>query len=105
MEYEAVFETGSKQYAVSVGDIIDIPRLEGSEGDSVNFDQVLFARQGTEIRTGHPHIEGASVQAEIIGQKRGKTIIVFHFKRRTTYRKRNGHRQPYTAVRITAVHA
>jgi len=105
MSYEAIFETGGKQYAVNTGDVIRVPRLAGESGESVSFDRVLMARQGQEVRTGQPHVEGAMVKAEILRQERDRKIVVFRFKRRTTYRKRTGHRQPRTAVRITGVDA
>ena len=105
MSYEAIIETGGKQYAVNTGDIIRVPRLPGDTGETVSFDRVLMARQGQEVRTGQPLVEGAKVDAEIVRQVRDPKITVFRFKRRTTYRKKTGHRQPRTAVRITAVHA
>ena len=105
MAYEAIFETGSKQFAISVGDIINIPRIEGAAGDNVTFDRVLLSRKGDNVETGHPNLDGANISAEIVAQDREKKIIVFRFKRRSTYRRKTGHRQPRTTVRITGVNA
>jgi len=105
MAYEAILETGGKQFAVSVGDVIRVPLLGGSAGDRVAFDRVLVSRQGEEIRTGRPHLEGAHVEGEIVGQDHDRKLIVFRFHQNTSYRRKTGHRQPHTAVRITAVHA
>ena len=103
--FEAVFESGTKQYAVSVGDIIHIPRIGGTAGDTIKFDRVLAARRGDKVEAGRPNLEGVHVSGEIVAQDRDKKIIVFRFKRRTTYRVKTGHRQPRTTVRITGVHA
>jgi large subunit ribosomal protein L21 len=105
MSYEAIFETGSKQFAVSVGDIVNIPRIDGAAGDSITFDRVLLAKKGDGVEAGRPNLEGANVSAEIMAQDRETKIVVFRFKRRTTYRRKTGHRQPRTTVRITGVNA
>ena len=105
MAFAAIFETGSKQYAVSVGDIVHVPRIDGTAGDAIQFDRVLAARRGDQVETGRPNLEGAHVSAEIVAQDRDKKLVVFRFRRRTTYRRKTGHRQPRTTVRITGVHA
>ncbi|MEW5701071.1 MAG: 50S ribosomal protein L21 [Candidatus Zixiibacteriota bacterium] len=105
MAYEAVFESGGKQFAVGTGDVVCVPHLAGEIGTTVAFDRVLLVRHGNETRTGQPHVAGATVAAEILSQDRADKVVVFHFRRRVKYRRRTGHRQPQTKVRITAVHA
>ncbi|MBI3873231.1 MAG: 50S ribosomal protein L21 [candidate division Zixibacteria bacterium] len=105
MGQTAVVETGGRQYAVAAGDLIYIPRMAGAVGDQITLDRVLLVRDDANTRTGRPHVEGAKVQGEIIAQDRDDKLIVFRFKRRVSYRRKNGHRQPRTRVRITAVHA
>jgi large subunit ribosomal protein L21 len=99
----AIFETGSRQYSASIGDIVRVPSLSGEAGDSITFDRVMFLRRGDECAAGRPYVEGARVTGEIVNQGRDDKVIVFKFKRRTTYRQKNGHRQPHTAVRITGI--
>jgi large subunit ribosomal protein L21 len=98
----AVIRTGGKQYRVSAGDLIQIEKIEGATGDKITFDQVLFLG-GDAPKFGSPLVEGAKVQAEIVRQARGEKIVVFKFKRRKKHRKKQGHRQSYTAVKITEV--
>ena len=105
MAYDAIIETGSKQYAVAVGDIIHIPRIGGASGDTVTFDHVLAARRGGNFETGRPNLEGAQVAGEILAQDRDQKLVIFRFHRRTTYRRKTGHRQLRTTVRITAINA
>ena len=105
MAYEAIFETGGRQFAVGAGDVVCVPRLAGDVGTAVAFDRVLLVRQGGETRTGRPHVDGARVAAEILSQDRAEKVVVFHFRRRTKYRRKTGHRQHQTKLRITAVHA
>jgi len=105
MAYEAVFETGGRQFAVGTGDVLHVPRVAGAVGESVTFDRVLLVRQGTETRTGRPLVAGATVAGEIIAQDRDEKVTVFHFRRRTKYRRKTGHRQYQTKMRITAVQA
>ena len=98
----AVIRTGGKQYRVSEGDLLRIEKLEGAAGDKVSFNEVLFLG-GESPRFGSPFIEGAKVSGEIVSQGRGEKIIIFKFKRRKKYRRKAGHRQSYTAVKITEV--
>jgi large subunit ribosomal protein L21 len=98
----AVIRTGGKQYRVSAGDLIQIEKIEGAAGDKITFDEVLFLG-GDAPKFGSPLVEGAKVQAEIIRQARGDKIVVFKFKRRKKHRKKQGHRQSFTAVKITEV--
>ncbi len=97
----AIIKTGGKQYRVTEGDLLQVEKLEGEEGGSVTFDQVLAA--GDKIGT--PLVEGASVTAEIVDQGRGRKVIVFKKRRRQNSRRKNGHRQFITTVKITAINA
>lgn len=99
----AVIETGGKQYTVSTGDKIDIEKLPGNPGDEVNFDKVLMVSDNGDAKIGTPSLEGASVSAKILDQKKGNKITVFKFKRRKGYRRKAGHRQRYTTVQITDI--
>jgi len=101
----AIIEAGSRQFTVGVGDVVTLPRLEGAAGDSVSFDRVLLVRAGTETATGRPYLDGARVNGEIVEQGRDDKVVVFKFRRRTGYRRKNGHRQPHSVVRITAINA
>ena len=103
MSKVAIFETGAKQFSVGEGDVIRVPHLDGGAGDTVSFDHVMLTRDGSETQTGRPYVEGARISGEIVDQGRDDKIIVYKFKRRTTYRKKNGHRQPHTVVRITGI--
>ena len=105
MSETAIFETGAKQFSAGVGDLLHVPRMSGGAGDKVSFDRVMVVRKGTETITGRPYIEGATIAGEIVDQGRDKKVVVFRFKRRTTYRNKNGHRQPHTVVRITGIQA
>lgn len=105
MSETAIFESGAKQFSVGVGDTVRVPRLTGTAGESVTFDKVMILRRGDETVAGRPYIDGARIAGEIVEQGRDEKVIVFNFKRRTTYRKKNGHRQPHTVVRITGIQA
>lgn len=98
----AVIRTGGKQYRVAQGDLLRIEKLEGAAGDKITFDEVLFL-SGDSPKFGNPLIKGAQVSGEIISQGRGEKIIIFKFKKRKKYRRKAGHRQSYTAVKITEV--
>lgn len=105
MAYEAVFETGGRQFAVGTGDVIRVPRVVGEVGATVTFDRVLLVRRENETRAGRPHIDGAKVAAEILSQERDEKVVVFRFRRRVKYRRKTGHRQHQTKLRITAIDA
>lgn len=98
----AVIKTGGKQYRVAEGQKLRVEKLAGSAGDKITFDEVLLVG-GDTPKIGQPLVKGASVAAEIVGQDRGKKIVVFKFKRRKNYRRKNGHRQPYTELKITGI--
>lgn len=100
----AVMATGGKQYRVSTGDTIDVERLPGAVGESVTLTDVMMLGQGSEVKIGTPMLSDTSIEAQIIAQKRGKKIIIFKHKRRKGYRRKQGHRQELTSLRITAIH-
>lgn len=99
----AVIKTGGKQYRVSEGETLHVEKLNGAAGDAVTFDEVLLVGGGDTVKIGKPTVKGASVKAEIVGQQLDKKIIIFKFRRRKNYRRKQGHRQPYTAVKITGI--
>ena len=99
----AVVKTGGKQYRVSKGDRVKIEKIPGEVGDEVRFDEVLMIGGTPDMKVGTPHVSGASVSARILGQDRSKKIMVFKFKRRKGYKKKQGHRQAYTRVEITGI--
>ena len=100
----AVIRTGGKQYKVTKDDVLDVERLDGEEGSSVTFADVL-ALGGSQPTYGTPVVEGASVGAEIVAQKRGPKVIAFKKKRRKDTHRKRGHRQHLTTVRITGIQA
>jgi large subunit ribosomal protein L21 len=99
----AVIRTGGKQYRVAPNDIIEIEKIAGKPGDIVELGEVILLGGEGAPKTGSPTIAGALVAAEVIEQKRGEKIIVFKKKRRKNYRRKNGHRQSLTALRITEI--
>ncbi|MEM9191175.1 MAG: 50S ribosomal protein L21 [Myxococcota bacterium] len=100
----AVIKTGGKQYRVNEGDKLRIEKLGGEVGSPVEFDEVLMLG-GDKVAIGKPTVAGAKVTAKILAQDKGKKIIVFKMKRRKNYRRKYGHRQPYTEVEITGISA
>ncbi len=100
----AIIRTGGKQFRVSPGDIVRVPSLSGkNEGDNVEFGEVLAAGDDSGVRIGTPTVSGATVTGTVIANGRGPKIIVFKFKRRKQYKRKKGHRQGFTAVRIDAL--
>ena len=99
----AVLNTGGKQYKVSQGDLIEVEKLESNAGDTVTLDQVLMVGEGDNIEVGSPYVSGCSVKGEVIEQGKGSKIIVFKKKRRKKYRRKNGHRQLFTQLKITEI--
>lgn len=100
----AVIKTGGKQYRVAEGDRLRVEKLQGEVGSTLTIDQVLMLG-GERVVVGKPLVSGAKVTAEIVAQDRAKKIIVFKFKRRKNYRRKRGHRQPFTELKITSVSA
>ena len=101
----AVIKTGGKQYRVEQGDTLALERLDGDTGAQVSFDEVLLVGSDDATQIGRPLVQGASVKATIVEQGRAKKIIVFKFRRRKNYKRKKGHRQYFTRVRIDAIAA
>ena len=99
----AVVETGGKQYRVQVGDEITVEKLGIEADQEVVFDKVLVVGEGSDIKIGSPYVEGASVKGTVVENGKGEKIIVFKYKPKKDYRKKRGHRQPYTTVKIEAI--
>ena len=98
----AIIATGGKQYKVSEGDIITIEKLGVEAGEKVTFDQVLVVG-GDDIKVGDPAVAGATVEASVVKEGRAKKVIVYKYKRKTGYHKKNGHRQAFTQVKIEKI--
>jgi large subunit ribosomal protein L21 len=96
----AVVETGGKQYKVSKGDIIRVEKLAGEVGDKVELDQVLLIKDDNGLQVGNPTVAGMKVVGTITSQRRGKKIVIFKYKRRKNYRRKQGHRQYYAWIEI-----
>ena len=99
----AVIKTGGKQYRVAADDILDIEKRTGEAGEKITFDNVMMIGGDGAPTIGSPAIEGATVTAEVVGQMRTRKIIVFKKKRRKNYRRKNGHRQHFTRVKILSI--
>ena len=99
----AVIKTGGKQHRVSEGDVIAIEKINGTKGDAVVFDQVLVVEKEGDVRIGQPIVAGATVTGEIIAQTKGPKVIIFKMKRRKGYRKKTGHRQLLTSMKIKEI--
>ena len=100
----AVIKTGGKQYKVSEGDLVKVEKIDGAVGETVEIDQVLMVG-GAEVKLGTPLVPGAKVKAQIVAQEKDKKILVFKSKRRKGYRKKFGHRQPVTRLKVAAIEA
>ena len=98
----AIIATGGKQYKVSEGDVISIEKLGAEEGEKVTFDQVL-AVSNDGLKVGSPTVDGTSVEASVVRNGRARKVIVYKFKRKTGYHKKNGHRQSFTQVKIDKI--
>ena len=99
----AVIKSGGKQYRVAKGDVIRVEKLEGDVGQPIDFDNILMLGEGDNQKVGTPMVTGAKVTGEILEQARDKKIFILKFKRRKHHMKRQGHRQYFTAVRITDI--
>lgn len=101
----AVIKTGGKQYKVAPGDILTIEKLPGElkKGDKVVFDQVLLVNNGAKTLVGTPLVPGATVEALFEEEGRGKKVVVIHYKQKSRYFKKNGHRQPFAKVKVSAI--
>lgn len=98
----AIIATGGKQYRVSEGDVIYIEKIDAEVDSTVSFDVLLVGNEG-DVKVGTPVVEGAKVEGKVVGQIRGEKIVVFKYKAKKNYRRKQGHRQPYTKVEITKI--
>ena len=99
----AIIKTGGKQYKVSEGDEIIIEKLDVVEGDAVTFEEVLSVVDGENVKIGQPKVEGAKVSGKVVKNGKGPKIRIFKYKHKTNYRRRQGHRQPFTKVKIEKI--
>ena len=99
----AVVATGGKQYKVKEGEVLRVEKLSGEVGQEVSFNKVLMFSDGDSVQIGQPLVDGITVKGHIVDQGKGKKIIVFKYKRRKRYRRKQGHRQKYTAIKIDAI--
>ena len=100
----AIIATGGKQYRVSEGDVIYIEKIDAQVDSTVSFDVLLMGNDG-DVKIGTPVVEGVKVEGKVVGQIRGEKIVVYKYKSKKNYRRKQGHRQPYTKVEITKVNA
>ena len=100
----AIIETGGKQYKVEQGDVVFVEKLGVEEGETVTFDKVLVVG-GDDVKVGTPYVDGASVEASVVKNGKDKKIIVYKYKSKKGYHKKQGHRQPYTKVEIKAINS
>lgn len=101
----AIIKTGGKQYMVNEGDVLTIEKLDVASGDKVMFEEVLAVGKDGEVKFGSPVVAGAKVEASVVENGKGKKVIVFKYKPKKDFRKKQGHRQPYTKVRIEKINA
>jgi len=101
----AVVETGGKQYKVTVGETIDVERLKAEIGETVQLDRVLMVADGEKVQVGSPVVDGASVSATVVDHDRARKVIVFKYRAKQRYRRKTGHRQDYTRLRIDEIKA
>lgn len=99
----AIIESGGKQYLVSPNTKIQVEKIEGAVGDAVRLENVLFSAKDGAVQTGAPFVSGAAVTAKILAQSRSKKILVFKYKAKSKYRRKQGHRQSYTELEITGI--
>ena len=100
-----IFRALGKQYRAEKGDVLRLPRMDAEPGAKVTFDEVLLSSDGKTIRAGTPVVKGAKVEAEVLSEGKERKIYVFKFKRRKGYRRKTGHRQRFTEVRVMSVKA
>jgi large subunit ribosomal protein L21 len=101
----AVIKSGGRQYRVEQGATIRVDKLAGEKGQTVELGEVLLVADGENVKVGSPTVAGAKVTAEILGVVLGPKLLIFKFRRRKAYRKKTGHRQPFTALKITGITA
>jgi large subunit ribosomal protein L21 len=101
----AVIKAKGKQYRVEPGATVRVDKIDGDKGAKLEFDEVLLVADGEDVKVGAPNLAGAKVSAEIVAQVKGPKLVVFRYRRRKAYRKRTGHRQQYTTLKITDITA
>ncbi len=101
----AIVKTGGKQYKVAQGDVLFVEKLEANEGDVVTLDQVLAVAGENGLTVGAPVVEGATVTAKVVAQGKAKKVIVYKYKAKKDYRRKQGHRQPYTKIVVEKINA
>ena len=101
----AIIETGGKQYKVQEGDIITVEKLAADEGSNYTFDKVLFVAKDEKTSFGEPYVKDASVTASVLGDGKGKKVVVYKFKAKKNYHRKKGHRQPFTKLKIDSIKA
>jgi large subunit ribosomal protein L21 len=101
----AVIATGGKQYRVEQGETIEVEKLGVEAGSTVEFGEVLLVADGESVQVGAPHVAGAKVTAEVVDEKKGPKLIIYKYRRRKGYRRKTGHRQTYTRLKITGITA
>jgi large subunit ribosomal protein L21 len=99
----AVVRAGGKQYSVREGQLLDVEQISGAEGDRVELSDVLLISDGDNLTIGSPTVPGARIVAEVLGQERSKKVTVFKYKRKTRYRRKLGHRQPFTRLAVREI--
>ena len=99
----AIIESCGKQYKVSEGDVVFFEKLDVAEGEKVAFENVVLVGEGETVKVGAPYVKGAKVEGTVVSHGKGKKIIVFKMKPKKNYRRKQGHRQPYTKVEIKSI--
>jgi large subunit ribosomal protein L21 len=99
----AIIQTGGKQYKVTEGSVLKIEKLNVEPGDRLTLDQVLMVSDDNEVRVGNPLVANAQVIATVLEQGRDKKVVVYKFKKRKNYRRKQGHRQPYTKIKVEKI--
>ena len=99
----AIIESCGKQYKVAEGDVVFFEKLDAEEGKKVTFDKVILVSEDGKVQVGAPYVKGVKVEGKVVSHGKGKKIIVFKMKAKKNYRRKQGHRQPYTKVEITTI--
>ena len=99
----AIIESCGKQYKVAEGDVVFFEKLDAEEGKKVTFDKVILVSEDGKVQIGNPYVKGVKVEGKVVSHGKGKKIIVFKMKAKKNYRRKQGHRQPYTKVEITSI--
>ncbi|MFS8540851.1 MAG: 50S ribosomal protein L21 [Tissierellales bacterium] len=99
----AIIETGGKQYRVQEGDVIFVEKIDAEEGGTVDLTKVLLVSKDGEVKVGKPYVDGVKVEAKVLAHGKARKIVVFKYKPKKNYRKKQGHRQPYTKLQIEKI--